>query len=582
MRILLLQPADSPRRGPWTRQRWDFVVDLGRSSPFAAAAWEELLRCPLLRADSFRKGIADFKEIKEILAHGKGRLLDDEGIDWWTLQSLEVLPELEAMLFLQRIAAEIPRPAELWATRPGWPASALAAVLGLPLQAFGASFAARQAGNIKHYGRLLHHFSAAQLREIAFDKYDAAYKWRSRSAARMPPLSAPCILIPSAYTNVSRVAAAYADVVPDQPFLLVATRRSSTLFEPRANVHLRPLATYAGGDSSDVELQTILAKWDVLIAELKQIREFQILLSLGALDHFKKSVRNCLAVRNAWRRVLECEPVCGVLCGDDSNVYTRLPVLLASRRGLPTLDFHHGAMDGRYLVKELACDRYLAKDETERDYLLNVCGLPPDEVVVGAPPATALATGKRKPSRAGSSIVFFSEPYEIVGIRTEELYRELFPALCQLAHSTGHDVILKLHPFESATERSAMARAILSSEDSRCVRIVSEPLSDALLAQAWVGVTIESSAVIDCTSRGIPCFLCGWLAFSPYGYMQQYVKFGVGEILRKVEEVADIPRKLAEHAAPTGEHALPSKVIEPQQLLQWLGANAPEPALRRA
>src|SRR3974390_1342513 len=35
MRVLLLHPDDSPRQGPWSRQRWDLIVDLGKSSTFS-------------------------------------------------------------------------------------------------------------------------------------------------------------------------------------------------------------------------------------------------------------------------------------------------------------------------------------------------------------------------------------------------------------------------------------------------------------------------------------------------------------------------------------------------------------------
>ena len=74
------------------------------------------------------------------------------------------------------------------------------------------------------------------------------------------------------------------------------------------------------------------------------------------------------------------------MCGDDSNIYTRLPVLLARQQGIPTLDFHHGALDGRFLMKELPSDLYLAKGEMERDYLVRLCRLPAERVIVAGPP----------------------------------------------------------------------------------------------------------------------------------------------------------------------------------------------------
>jgi hypothetical protein len=580
MQVLLLQPEDSPRRGPWTAKSWDLVVDLGRSSPYSAAAWSERMRCPLLRADSFRKDLGDIKRVREILAVGRGHLLDDEGIDWWTLQFPDLLTIISAILVLQRMSGEIPRSATLWSTRPGWPASALARILGLPLRSYGESFVARSVGRTRHYARLLRHLSAGQIKEIFLDKYDSAYQWRTRFVARTRAASKPVVLLPSAYTNVSRVASAYARLLPDQLFLLVATRRSATLFDPPPNVHLRGLSAYAETGSLGRELDKILQSWARLSRDLKQNPGLEMLQRLGVFDTFPAFFADGLAVRNAWRVVLAREPVCGVLCGDDSNVNTLLPVWLAARRGLPTLDFHHGAMDGYYLVKQLPCALYLAKNELERDYLLRVCGLPPNKVVVGATPAylRPVKTSELSPK---TSIVFFSEPYELAGVRTEEVYRELLPPLCKLARETDRSVVLKLHPFEVASERNGVMRAVLAPEDCRQVTIVNEPLSENLLSQAWAGVTVESTAVLDCALRGIPCFLCEWLAFSPFGYLQQFVKFGVGQVLRSVEQVADIPRQLAEPKSADGEPGLLCQAIEPRLLSQWLGAESPELVARR-
>lgn len=587
MRVLLLQPEDSPLRGPWTVESWDLVVDMGRSSPCAAAERSKKMGCPYLRVESFSEGPGDIKRMGEMLSIGQGRLLDDEGIDWWSLRSLEILRETSAVLALQRVAAEIPRAATLWSTRLGWPGTALARILGLPLRAYGESFVARSVGRARHYGRLSRHFSAAQMKEIFLDKYDPAYRWRARFAVRKQPSGKPVVLIPSAYTNVSRVASAYSRLLPEQGFLLVATRRSATLFDPPANVHLQELGAYAETSQSARELGEILEKWVGLSRDLQQSPDLAMLQRLGLFDAFPAAFGQGLAVRNAWRCVLEREPVCGVLCGDDTNVTTRLPVLLAARRGLPTLDFHHGAMDGYYLVKQLACDLYLAKNELERDYLLRVCGLPADKLVVGAPlPVCPFSVHPRpgsetEPSRK-TSIVFFSEPYENVGVRTEEVYRELLPALCGLARETGRGVVLKLHPFESASERSGIVQAVLAPEDRGRVTIVSGPLSENLLSQTWAGVTVESTTVLDCALRGIPCFICEWLAFSPFGYLQQYAKFGAGQVLRRVEEVADIPRRLgnSNSAAPAksavGDEGFLWQAIEPRLLSQWLGAESPE------
>jgi len=602
MRVLLLQPEDSARRGPWTAESWDLMVDLGRSSSYASGAWSEKMGCPVLRLDSSEQGIADVRRMAQILAFGQRRLLDSEGIDWWSLASLEIVREASAIFGLQRLAAEVPRAAKLWSTRPGWPAEALAQILGRPLKSFGANLVARGKARAKRYGWGLRHFSAAQLKEIFLDKYDPDYGWRARFVAKAAPAQKPVVLIPSAYTNVSRVASAYARLLPEQTFLLVATRRSATLFDAPPNVHLRGLAGYAQPRLPERELSVLLEKWAKLHRELRDIPDLRMLDKLGVFDPFSDVFKNGLGVRNAWREVLQREPVCGVLCGDDTAVNSRLPVLLAARRGLPTLDFHHGAMDGFYLVKELSSDLYLAKNEMERDYLRRICGLAADRVVLGAPfgeqsdfPRSNSRDGtgrtERTDRRRATKIVFFSEPYENVGMRTEEVYREVLPLLGGVARQTGKQIVLKLHPFEMVRERSEIVRSILTASDFDNVTVVSGPLSEDLLSQTWAGMTVESTTVLDCVVRGIPCFLCGWRALSPFGYLQQYARFGAGEVLEKKEEIADIPRRLLAMGELSNEERGNTEAreagfrwqpVDPRLLAQWLGAESCTPAVRSA
>ena len=129
MRVLLLQPEDSPERGPWSRRRWDLIVDLGKSSPFSKERWERKFGCRVLRAESFRHGIADAKHVREMFSAGRGRLIDEVGIDWWDLMSLLVAPYALTLPALLSVAKEINPSAELWATRSGGIAGVIAIVL---------------------------------------------------------------------------------------------------------------------------------------------------------------------------------------------------------------------------------------------------------------------------------------------------------------------------------------------------------------------------------------------------------------------------------------------------------------------
>jgi hypothetical protein len=286
-----------------------------------------------------------------------------------------------------------------------------------------------------------------------------------------------------------------------------------------------------------------------------------VLFGTGVSEQVSEWLGYGLAVRDAWSKMLDTEPVEGVLCGDDSNLYTRLPVLLASARKIPTVDFHHGALDGNYLLKDLPSDVFLAKTEMERDYLLRICSLPADRIVI-APPVEPPPTKARSSHRLA---VLFSEPYEVGGMRADEVYRELLPALWQLARENGRELVVKLHPFESRSERSRIIRNILSADAARQIRIVEGPRTPELVGEAWFGITIESTTAMECARNGVCCFLCRWLALSSYGYQEQYARFRIGQALETAEQIAQIPQLLADFSKCSG--------------LKW--ADAVEPALLR-
>jgi hypothetical protein len=60
-------------------------------------------------------------------------------------------------------------------------------------------------------------------------------------------------------------------------------------------------------------------------------------------------------------------------------------------------------------------------------------------------------------------------------MRVEEVYLELLPPLCRLARESGHGLIIKLHPFESLSQRRRIIRDILTPEDRK---LVARPTAD--------------------------------------------------------------------------------------------------------
>jgi hypothetical protein len=568
MRILLVHPQDSPRCGPWTHQRWDLIVDLGKSSDWSANQWAAQYGCPVIRSSSYRQAIEDVHLVRQILLAGRGRLIDEEGIDWWELASLALVPEMLELVAMRRLQSAIPRAAELWVTRRGGAAHLLAILLERDLRAFTENRLDRAAALAAHYMAVARKFSPSQMREIFFDKYDPRYRWRSIFAHRKQTSGQSVVLIPSAYINVSRMAAAYARLLPQQEFLIIATRpNAKNLVLPR-NVRVWDLAAYADPQTPLSEISLLLQRWSKLEEEMASSPDLRVLSQAGILDSMPDWIRNGVSVRDAWLAVLHREPVRAVLCGDDSNRYTRLPVLLAAKQKIPTVDFHHGAFDGFYLMKELRCDIYLAKNGMERDYLLRLCGLPDDRIVVAAPaPQYAQSAEGNKNDGA---VVMFSEPYDVLGMRPEEVYRELMPPLCRLAREHAREVIVKLHPFESRPQRNRLLREILAPEDFRLIRIVDGPLTRELMANAWFGVTVESTTVLDCLQDGVACFLCGWLKLSPYGYVEQFARFGVGDVLESVEQIAGLPGRVEEFHTRAANPAALWETADRTIFEQWL------------
>jgi hypothetical protein len=545
MKILLIHSEDHPEKGPWESLRWDRIVDLGLAGMNSYERWTHQFRCPVTSLGSLGKGVDDFRRIRNVLDVGCGRLIDEYGLDWWELLSLLLHGELETLVLIQRFAQAVDSGDEVYVSRPGIHGSFLQYLLRSRVTVFPPRREAERSG-LKHYIRVFNKLSVRQLIDVFWDKSDPGYQFRGRLARRGPLSARPVVLLPSAYVSVSRTGIAYADTFPGEEFLLVATRRSGWVQDRPRNVAAAWLSSYASVRDRSVENADMERRWQSLLNDLAGVAEFEILNGLGHLDSFPRWLRNGLAVRDAWRNVFEGEPVRGVLCADDSNPYTRIPLLLAQARGLPNIACHHGALDGRYVFKRSYGDVIWAKGKMEEDYLVRRCGVPREKVEIGAPALPTVWSGleQSNPAAFRPYILFISEAFEVSGGRAEEFYRDTLPALADLARASGRELIVKLHPAESKYERASMLARVLSAEQKSATRIVSGPLTEDLLAKAWFGITVLSTVATECAVRGIPCFLCKWLEFGPYGYVEQFIRFGVGVGLNHPSEIARIAEYL--------------------------------------
>lgn len=553
MKVLFAHPEDDPERGPWASLPWDRIVDLGRGGAGTYERWSKRFGCPIGPLDALRNGFDDCRQVRELLGKGCGRLIDEYGLDWWEIMSILLTGEVETLILLQRLVRTLGSADTVHISRPGLHADVLRSLLGNRAAVFS-----RRGVNAKrtpgHYLRLSSKLSKTQIVDVFWDKYDSGYQLRGRFVGRRPASKRPVILLPTAYVNVSRTGIEYAKTLPDEQFLLVTTRRSGWMRHLPCNVTPAWLSSFASVVDRSSESQEMQSRWESLKKDMTAVPELDALNRLGQLASFPRRFRHGIEVRDAWRNVLDREPLQGVLCADDSNPYTRIPLLLARERGLPNIACHHGALDSRYVFKREHADVILVKGTMEEDYLVRVCGVPRERVEVGAPalPAAWTASGDSRDPASCPYLVFFSELSEVSGGRPEEFYRDVLPGLADLAASTGRELVVKLHPAESERERSRMIDRVLSPEQRSRTRVVAGPLTDQLLAKTWCGVTILSTVAMECAARGIPCLLCKWLEFWPYGYVEQFIRFGVGIGLENAREIGKIPQLLREYYVKPG------------------------------
>lgn len=541
MKVLLLHPADLPDRGEWytgvARQEWDLVVDLGFASPCTYEEWGRTLQTRVLSIYQCDRQTEGHRWIGRVLERGRGRVVDRMGLDWWEIVGAAHYKDVYGLYLLEGMRAEIPSDqVELAATRPHPFARMLAQMLGCPVRYFQSSRfgVARRARRVLHSAWRLR---PAQIAEIAFDKWDPTYRAR-RYVSKPAGLSEPVVLLPSAYSNVTRTALAYATQLPDRNFLLATTRRNAIPHHLPRNVSSVSLAAYAPPRTADeTEIADLTRKYEALQRAMqKEAKEFHLAATLGAWNHFPLHIARGIQLRDAWKSLLEYEPVKGVLCGDDLNYYTRLPLLLASGSNLNAVYCTHGALDGGLLFKKTQAAAYLVKGEMERDYLKRAQSIEPEKVYIGAP-------GVKPDERGGSreAIVFFSQPYESEGGRPDAVYRELLPRLCATAMRCDRKVIVKLHPFESLRERKALAMSVLPGNLRGHVEFVIGIPPEGVMRRAWCGVAVDSSVAVECALKKIPFFLCGWLDFMGAGYVQHFARYGVGLVLNSPDQVANIP-----------------------------------------
>jgi hypothetical protein len=549
MRVLLLHPEDD-FHGSWTNQSWDLVIDLGRAPRSYYDERSSALKCPVSSIFdlAFDVDVEDLKVWRPLLRPGAGFVVDRFGIDWWDVISILLQSELQDVRLALRWAEKLGGCRVLAASRYSPSAEAIAIQLGTPLQLLHRGLRKRIVQGVSRRRAALANLSLEQLLQVAYDKYDPHYAWRRKLAGASPRRNSSAsespsqsrILLPTAYSNVTKTVLSYARLLPSQDFLLVIARESASVSPVPANVRTERLAKFSPEKWDRDELQELEASWKRMENELQRHPGFNSPVAMEIVKKGRRWLRWGMVIRDSWLRVFESYAVTACLCGDDSNPYTRIPLLLAEQHNVPAIACHHGALDCRMAFKGLRFSSYLAKGEMERDYLERVGGVESKRIRIGA--ATSQERNDAPLWSADAPwITWFVEPYETDLWRAETIYREVLPRLCSVARAAGKVVVLKLHPFESLRDRERLVKRSLSVDDRELVTVTDAPLSRQILQRTWCAVTVESTVAFECAAAGIPAFLCGWLRHAYTGYSAQYVRFGVGRLMESPDELLRIP-----------------------------------------
>jgi hypothetical protein len=563
MKLLILHAADS-----WTPsaswREYDLVVDLGRAPSATYEDWSRWAGREVIGLHDFVEESEDPYRTRALLQLGEGPLTDHGGIDWWSVLSPEVVPHLQQITLVHRLANSIKNRCDIYSTRPDYRSTTLHRLLGGRLgnlETLGTAVMRR----LRHYSGAVSSLDSSELFQILQDKFDSGHAIRRRFTRRGPSSNRSRILLPSAYINASRTALSYAVSLPDEQFLLVCVRANARVRELPANVRMISLDSYFSPPNS-AEISSMLAVWTTLKARLPGTApEYESATAVGLLDRIPSLIRWGITVRDAWKRLYESENIRSCFCADHNNAYTRIPLLLAKHARIPAIVCHHGALDASMALTTHDADFYVAKSAMERDYMTRVCGIAPEKVLAVKPPRPeSVPRPSHSEEEAGHDsqglgsqkqphLVFFSEPYSVWSWRMDEVYRELLPHLCSLAETCGLKVAFKLHPFESAKGYRKLLRRLLSAEKAAQIEVITGPTSEQLWQNTRFAVTVQSSIAVESAARGIPVFLCGWLRDPFSGYIQQYQKFSIGHLLESADQIGDIPHLLEVQSA--GLHA---------------------------
>lgn len=538
MNVLLVHSEDTlPIRNTI---KWDLVVDLGRAPEFVYKAWSKQAGCSVVSIFDYADGAEDLYRIRDFRQSGMDILVDRYGIDWWDVLSVMLVSDLQRYLRVEHLAKQLRADIKFYATRADSHSEMLGAITGRDVETLDNSVRVFRTGG--RYWQVATNLEFSKLTQAMWDKFDSRHILRRRISVTPRLPRGPVVLLPSAYVNVSRTAVSYARLLPERSFLLVCARKNARLPLLPHNVTQISLDSYFDGSNTIANESFVQLSEKFQRILYRNSGDFHAVCRTGIIGRFADFLPWGFAIRDAWMKVFDRANVAACLSADEANPYTRIPLVLARSHSLPALSCHHGALDYNMTWKSTCADFYLAKEDMEKDYLEKVCQVSPHQTAMAGFPKEISLTAEES-NNAKSWLVFFAEPFETAGWRTEEVYRELLPYLFRLAIRLESRLVVKLHPFQSAKEFRRMLKKLAPHIFDQTIILSGKP-EGKIWRQIRIGITCQSSVALECKKRGIPVFLCGWLKDPYSGYQAQFAKFGVGQVIEHPELIAEIPEML--------------------------------------
>jgi hypothetical protein len=313
MKVLLLHPEHAFAQW-YPAQHWDLVVDLGRAPTGTYKRWSRQAGCPVISIYDHAEETKDLYYLRQLLQLGTGRVVDQFGIDWWDIFSLEIASRVQQAILVQRLSKELPVNCGLYSSRADPAATALQRLLGAQLTCFGSGLQSMHR-RLRRYYETFSRLGKAELLQLVEDKFDGDCSVRRRFTTRPHKTRQPVVLLPSAYVNVSRTALSYAALLPNQQFMLVVARRNGYPATVPPNVHVASLTAYFGATDKH-ELASLLESWENLKTWLIGCAaEFKTAESESFLGSASAPFGWGLALRDAWLRLFASEHVTACLSG---------------------------------------------------------------------------------------------------------------------------------------------------------------------------------------------------------------------------------------------------------------------------